>query len=146
MTKLLSQLTDNGYKITPQRRIILDIINESRRPLTVEEISDQIKILQPSISIATIYRNLNLMVNIKLLSRLDLPSNSVRYQINQGDNHHLLCTECGKATKLGICPIEGEIARLVEEKGFKIDDHYFEITGICEGCQLSKKSEEKTCR
>ncbi len=142
MTRLVGKLTDSGYKVTPQRRIILDILNKSPRHLTAEEVADEVKKIQPSVSVATIYRNLNLMVDIMLLSKLDLHNGPARYQINQGHNHHMVCLECGEAIKLGVCPMQGEIARMVQETGFKVDHHHFEITGICKECQVEKQEKK----
>lgn len=135
MTKLLKRLVDNGLKVTPQRRIILDILKDNHKRLTAEEIADEIKKVHPSVSVATVYRNLNLMVDINLLCRVNLHNGPARYQINQGHNHQLVCMECGDAIDLGICPMQGKVNQIVEEIGFKVDDHYFEIRGICKDCQ-----------
>lgn len=142
MAELLEQLVDNGFKITPQRRMILDILNNSTRHLTAEEIANEVKKIQPSVSIATVYRNLNLMVDINLLTRLKLHNGPARYQINHGHNHHLVCMACGEAVSLDICPMQEKIAQIVEEMGFKVDDHYFEITGICKDCQENSERKE----
>lgn len=137
MTKLLKRLVDNGLKVTPQRRIILDILKDNHKRLTAEEIADEIKKVHPSVSVATVYRNLNLMVDINLLSRLNLHNAPARYQINQGHNHHLVCMECGEVVNLDICPMQEEVTQLAEKMGFKVSDHYFEVTGICKDCQIS---------
>lgn len=142
MAELLEQLIDNGFKITPQRRMILDILKKSSRHLTAEEIANEVKKIQPSVSVATVYRNLNLMVDISLLNRFKLHNGPARYQINQGHNHHLICMECGETVSLDICPMQEKITQLIDEIGFKVDDHYFEITGICKDCQVNSERKE----
>jgi len=143
MIQLLERLSARGYKITPQRRLILQILKDSDRHLTAEKIAERIKELQPSISIATIYRNLNMLVDIRLLSKLDLHQGPARYGLNQGHDHHMVCLGCGAAIKLGVCPMQGEIQRIINEKGFLVDSHHFEITGYCKECQLKRQQEDK---
>ncbi|MDD3890049.1 MAG: transcriptional repressor, partial [Syntrophomonadaceae bacterium] len=62
MTELLERLSALGFKITPQRRLILEVLQESNRHLSAEEIAELVREIQPSVSVATIYRNLNLLV------------------------------------------------------------------------------------
>lgn len=135
MEEVLKKLSDNGYKITPQRRLILEVITNSKQHLTAEEIAEKIKLVEPSISLATVYRNLKLMVDLGLLSRLDLHHGPPSYEFFQGHNHHLVCRVCGKATKLGVCPMQGEILKVIEQNGFEVDSHHFEIMGYCKDCQ-----------
>ena len=102
MNSRLQELSNCGFKITPQRRLILDILQKSDRPLTAEETAERIKKKEPRISVATIYRNLNLLVEIEVLSKLEIADAAARFQINQGHNHHLLCLGCGAAIKLNL--------------------------------------------
>lgn len=143
MTQLLEKLTARGYKITPQRRLILQILKNSDRHLTAEEVAEQIKELQPSISVATIYRNLNMLVDIRLVSKLDLHQGPARYEVNQGHDHHMVCLECGAAIKLGVCPMQGIILKIIDERDFLVDSHHFEVMGYCKECQLKKQQKDK---
>lgn len=142
MTHLLQKLTDSGYKITPQRRLILEVLKESNRHLTADEIAARVKSMQPSVSVATIYRNLNLLVEMGLISRLDLHDGPARFELFQGHNHHLVCLKCGRAIKLDACPMQGEIQKIIEENGFKVAGHHFEVTGYCKYCQAQNNDEE----
>lgn len=135
MTGLLNELSAHGYKITPQRRIILQVLSNSRRHLSAEEIGDKVKQIEPGISVATVYRNLNLLAEIGIVSRLDLHEGPARYELNQGHDHHLVCLGCGHAIKLGVCPMQGEIKKIIEESGFEVNSHHFEVTGYCQECQ-----------
>lgn len=139
MTQLLQKLSSQGYKITPQRRLILEILKDSNRHLTAEEIAERAKQHQPSISVATIYRNLNILVDIDLLSKLDLHNGPARYELNQGHDHHMVCLSCGAAIKLGMCPMHGEIKKTIDEKGFLVNGHHFEITGYCKDCRAKRQ-------
>lgn len=137
MTRLLQQLSESGYKITPQRRLILEVLQESNRHLTANEIAERVKTIQPSVSVATIYRNLNLLVEAGLIGRLDLTEGPARFELFKGHNHYMLCLGCGRTIKLD-CPMEGKIQRIIEANNFEVASHHFEITGYCKYCQAKK--------
>lgn len=139
MAGLIDELSARGYKNTPQRRIILQVLAESSRHLSAEEIAKQVKKVEAGISVATVYRNIKLMVELGLVSKLDLHDGPARYELNQGHNHHLVCLGCGNAIKLDVCPMQGEIKKLIEESGFEVDSHHFEITGYCRECQARRQ-------
>lgn len=140
MSAWVEKLSARGYKITPQRRILLEVLKDSDRHLTAEEIGQQVKEIEPSISLATVYRNLSLLVRLQLVSRLDLHEGPVRYEIHQGHNHHLVCVQCGAAIKLGVCPMQGEIQKIIEQTGFQVDTHHFEVTGYCKQCREKNRA------
>lgn len=142
MSAWVEKLSARGYKVTPQRRIILEILGNSERHLSAEEIGLLVKEIEPSISLATVYRNLSLLVDLQMVSRLDLHDGPVRYELHRGHNHHLVCMECGTAIKLGVCPMHGEIQRIIEENGFEVDTHHFEITGCCRECREKRRNHE----
>jgi len=137
----VEELSARGYKITPQRRLILEILSNTQRHLTAEEIGLRIREIEPSISLATVYRNLNLLLELNMVCRLDMPEGPVRYGLHGGHDHHLVCLECGTAVQLGVCPMQGEIKRIVEESGFEINSHHFEIMGYCPECSAKRKQQ-----
>jgi len=139
----VEELSARGYKITPQRRLILDILSSTQRHLTAEEIGLRVREIEPSISLATVYRNLNLLLELDMVCRLDIPDAPVRYGLHNGHNHHLVCVNCGTAVQLGVCPMQGEIKRIVEESGFEVNSHHFEIMGYCPECSEKRKLQQK---
>lgn len=143
MSAWVEKLSARGYKITPQRRIILEILSNSDRHLTAEEIGLEVRKKEPSISLATVYRNLNLLVDLQMVSRLDIHDGPVRYELHGGHNHHLVCMDCGAAVKLGVCPMQGEVKRVVEETGFEVSSHHFEVLGYCRDCSLKRKLQQE---
>ncbi len=142
MSAWVEKLSARGYKITPQRRIILEILSNSDRHLTAEEIGQEVRKTEPSISLATVYRNLNLLADLQIVSRLNIHDGPVRYELHGGHNHHLVCMDCGVAVKLGVCPMQGEVKRVAEEKGFEVSSHHFEVLGYCRECSLKRKLQQ----
>lgn len=140
MEKLKSNLKDKGYKLTPQRRAIVDIIiqNEGSH-LTTEELYDLVKIDCPEIGLATVYRTVQLLEELGVVSRLDLNDGCYRYElIHENENHHhhhLICSECGKVTE-----VQGDLLEVLEHDieskyDFQIKNHSVKFFGICSDCK-----------
>ncbi|CAH2213140.1 Fur family transcriptional regulator [Tepidibacter aestuarii] len=134
------KLKEEGYKLTPQRRSIVDImIKNEGKHLNSEEIYDLVKIACPEIGLATVYRTLQLLDDIGAVSKLNLDDGCCRYEINLNDethnHHHLICKKCNK-----IMEVEEDLLETLEEQieknyGFKIFDHDVKFFGMCNSCK-----------
>lgn len=139
---LKEKLKDKGYKLTPQRRAVLNIIvNNQGEHLSTEEIYDQVRIGCPEIGLATVYRTLQLLDELSILSKLNLDDGCVRYELNMHEDnhqhHHLICNNCGKVIEvIGdlLEPLENEIEKNYD---FKIQDHKVKFFGLCSECRGS---------
>lgn len=139
INKLKENLKEKGYKLTPQRRAIVDtIISNEGSHLTVEEIYDQVKKDCPEIGLATVYRTIVLLEELGIICKLDLNDGCSRYELVHEDethrHHHLICTKCGK-----VIEVEGDLLESLESDienkyKFKIEDHSVKFFGICEEC------------
>ena len=144
MERIKSILKENGYKLTPQRRAIVEmIINSKGNHLTTEEIYNLVKLNCPEIGLATVYRTVLLLDEIGVVARLDLNDGCSRYELvsehEHHRHHHLICTNCGK-----VLEVEGDLLEDLEEKiekkyEFKIEDHSVKFYGICEECLKKSK-------
>lgn len=147
-TVLKEQFKSKGYKLTPQRRAIVDIIVESeRKHLTAEEIYDLVKVGCPEIGLATVYRTILLLEEMGVIYKLDLNDGCSRYELaNENEthrHHHLVCNKCGKVSEVEDDLLE-ELENEVEVKyGFKIEDHSVKFFGVCRECKDEGKNEEK---
>jgi len=135
------KLKKKGYKFTPQRKAILDVVaSHVGSHLSSEEIYDFVKVSNPEIGLATVYRTVQLLVELDVLSKLNLDDGFVRYEMNdhEGDqhhHHHLICSECGKIIEVKedlLDSIELEIEKKYE---FLIKDHKLKFFGLCNSCQ-----------
>ena len=134
------KLKEEGYKLTPQRRSIVDImIKNEGKHLNSEEIYDLVKVECPEIGLATVYRTLQLLDDIGAVSKLNLDDGCCRYEINLNDethnHHHLICKKCNK-----IIEVEEDLLETLEEQieknyGFKIFDHDVKFFGMCNSCK-----------
>lgn len=137
--KLKSNLKEKGYKLTPQRRAIVDVIirNEGNH-LTTEELYDLVKKECPEIGLATVYRTVQLLEEIGVVCKLDLNDGCGRYElVHEEENHqhhHLVCTICGSVIEVQDDLLDVLEHEVEEKYKFKITNHSVKFFGICERC------------
>lgn len=140
MEILKERLKDTGFKITPQRRAIIEILlkNDSEH-LSSEEIYDLVRVDCPEIGLSTVYRTMQLLDEIDAISKLNLDDGCIRYELNLDEedahhHHHLICKSCGKIIEVKedlLDNIENEIQNLYK---FNILNHDVKFYGTCDNC------------
>lgn len=136
---LKEELKKKGYKLTPQRRAIVDtiIVNKGKH-LTAEEIYDEVKIACPEIGLATVYRTILLLEEMGIVYKLDLNDGCSRYElahINETHrHHHLVCNNCGKVIEVEDDLLEDLELQIEKVYKFKILDHSVKFFGVCDCC------------
>lgn len=140
MDILKEKLKETGFKITPQRRAIVDILLKNKSEhLSSEEIYDLVRVDCPEIGLATVYRTMQLLDEIGVTSKLNLDDGCIRYELSLDredchNHHHLICKSCGKIMEVHedlLDNIEKEIQELYK---FKILDHDVKFYGLCDAC------------
>ena len=117
---------------TAQRSAIRDVLHQANRPLLAQEVLDYACVVVPKIGIATIYRNLKIMVDEGELRQVLLPGENPRFELaGHGHHHHFQCTQCHKVFDIYACP--KNLASLAPE-GFKVEDHDLTLYGRCKDC------------
>jgi len=96
LKKLINLSKEKGLKLTPQRMVIFRILSESNQHITVDKVYQKAREEYPMLSLATVYRNMEQMVDAELLTQLDLGGTSMRYDTNLDEHHHFVCSKCGK--------------------------------------------------
>ena len=137
---LLKRLRENGYKITPQRQEILNVFlfKGSKLPLSAEEVYLKVQDKYQNISLDTVYRNLGVLQNLKIINKVNFHDGKSRYELNPGGDHqhHLICLECGSAEAINFCPLKLlDNNSFAAEKNFEIREHTFELFGYCSFCR-----------
>ncbi len=128
MERLKERLKEKGSKLTPQRRETLKVIVENQgEHLNTEEIYELVRKDCPEIGLATVYRTLQLLEEMDIVSRINLDDGCSRYEIKTDDedhqHHHLICQKCNKIIEVKIDLLE-ELEREIEkEYDFDIKDH-----------------------
>lgn len=134
-------LKEKNLKNTKHRNSILEVIQKSSQPIDVETIYIELKKKNVSISLSTVYRVLNVLVENGIVNKTNIvDENKSLYEINTMEHkHHLLCTRCRKMLIVDGCPLE-EYQKAIEEKlGFSIKGHKLEMYGLCDKCKKHDK-------
>jgi Fur family peroxide stress response transcriptional regulator len=136
---IIQKLRDNGCKITPQRQVIAKILARSKGHPSVEQIHSQIKKAYPSMSLATVYRNVLLIKSFGEVLELGFPDGSNRYDGNKPYPHpHVICIKCKKIVDPKLDSIEDIKKKVSAETDFQIIDHRLDFFGICSNCMAEK--------
>ena len=135
MTHYVTILQKNDLKATFQRISILEIIDKHGH-MSVEDIYDEIIKVHPSISLATIYKNIILMVEKLVLVEVPIAGRKPKYELSKSDHIHLVCTECGDvADKPCIAETDEVFHSLTEGEHFKLHKRQVNLYGVCASCQ-----------
>jgi len=133
---IASKLSEQGYRLTPQRMMILSAIENSDDHISAEEIYTQVLAKYPHVNISTVYRTLELLKQLGLVTETDLGGGRVRYHpADKGHHHHLVCTECGAIIDLDESLLASLKGTLLREYKFSADLRHLAIFGRCANCR-----------
>ena len=133
---IVTKLSEKGYRLTPQRLMILSAIENSDDHISAEEIYSQVVAKYPNVNISTVYRTLELLKRLGLVTETDLGGGRVRYHpADRGHHHHLVCTECGAIIDLDESLLSSLESRLLREYKFIADLKHLAIFGHCTNCR-----------
>jgi len=138
--ELKGLLKEKGYKLTPQRRAVLNIIMENPgKHLTTEEIYDLVKVQCPDIGLATVYRTLQILNEMDLILKINLDDGCSRYEYNihqdDHEHHHLICSGCGKILEVNDDLLDSIERQIEKDFDFVITDHKVKFFGLCSKCR-----------
>lgn len=143
-------LKQNGLKVTTQRIAILEVLsNRPDKHLTAEDIYDCVRNMYPDIGLATVYRTIQVLSELKLIDKLNLDDGCVRYEIGKEskDNcthhhHHLICLDCGQVLTFQDDYLERLEQKIEETMNFKVVNHEVKMFGICSECRTKKQDKQ----
>ena len=130
-----SKLSELGYRLTPQRMMVLSAIENSDDHISAEEIYAQVIAKYPHVNISTVYRTLELLNRLGLVTETDLGGGRVRYHpADKGRHHHLVCQDCGRIIDLDESLLSSLKDVLFREYKFSADLRHLAIFGRCADC------------
>ena len=135
-------LSQHGYRLTGPRATIVETMLTHERPFTAEQLVSELRarpvaIAKRPIGRATIYRTLEILAAVDVLTRLIQPDGHPAYIWDSlGHRHHLVCSNCGTAVAFTVCPIQELVNILTKDTDFVIHDHMLEVFGLCPRCQV----------
>ena len=132
---IIRKLKDSGHRITPQRLAIVGILAKSEDHPSVENIHNQIKKDFPTMSLATVYKNIEVIKSLGEVLELGFPDGSNRYDGNKPNPHpHLICIQCKKILDPDLDSLDEMQKEVALESNFKILYHRLDFFGICSNC------------
>ena len=129
MTDLEQRCAEAGLKMTGQRRVILKVLGTSEDHPSVEAVYERAKKIDPSISIATVYRTLYLIDEMNLVIRHEFQEGHSRYELNWDHHHHLIDLETGKVIEFQSDELEKLKHKIAHDLGYDLVDHRLEMYG-----------------
>ena len=134
------ELKNKDYKLTPQRRTILRVFLENTGGhLSAEELYAIVKMENPEIGLATVYRTLDLFAELGILTKMDFGDNKARFELYDSEvhhHHHLICLSCGKVEEFDVDLLEALEDSIEEKTCFEIVDHRLKFFGYCSKCKV----------
>ena len=141
-SEIVELLRESGQRPTPQRLMILSILRHREGHLTAAEILAEVKKEYPYVDISTIYRTMNALKELHLISETDLGSGEYSYEWRLADSHHhLICRQCGTEFSLDSSYLEGMAGHLLKDYGFRAEMDHFAIFGVCKDCARALESQ-----
>jgi Fur family ferric uptake transcriptional regulator len=125
-----------GYRMTPQRMMVVEALHDTDKHVSAEEIYAKVKAKYPYANISTVYRTLELLSELGLVNEISLGDGCVRFHpAEKGHHHHLVCQKCNSIIDLpesALAPLEDILS---EKHRFKADLKHTAVFGLCSRCQ-----------
>jgi Fur family transcriptional regulator, ferric uptake regulator len=133
---IVHALDSAGYRLTAPRRAVATLIAEYDGHFTASELEAVARSRQLGISRATLFRALDLLTELRVVERLDLPSGEHAYvPCAPAHHHHVICSRCGRAADVEDSGVAEAVAEISRRSGYRIESHRLELFGLCRHCQ-----------
>jgi len=123
-----------SLRMTHQREVILDELNRSKTHPTADELYERIKKKLPRVSLATVYRNLEILSEAGLIKKLEISGRQKRFDWDPGDHDHVFCTKCHRVDNIITPTSPSPYVEPVQGKGYLVTGCRIEFFGLCPNC------------
>ena len=125
---IVEGLEDAGYRLTAPRRALAQLIASRRGHFTADDLLGESRRRRLGVTRATVFRSLDVLSELGLVERLDLPTGEHAFvACEPAHHHHIVCSRCGRST---------EVAAAIErQSGYRVDTHRLELFGLCPACR-----------
>ena len=127
-----------GYRLTPQRQLILEAVRKANGHLTPDQVYARVHVQNPAISRATIYRTLDFLCELRLAVALQWAGQTYYEIAGEQPHHHLICRTCGGIEELASSLIDSFVEAVARKQRFTIDMDHIALFGLCERCRAGK--------
>ncbi len=130
-----TRIRKNGYRLTPQREIILDALCELGRHATIAELYEKVQAKAPAIDRATVYRTVKFFCELQLVVSAEIDGMTVYEIAGHTPHHHLVCRACGYMQAFDDYHLHDLLHHLQAEHGFTAVIEHLTISGYCNECR-----------
>jgi len=133
----LGSLESAGYRRGGARRAVVELLGGEDCCLTAQEIFDDLRRSGRPVGLASVYRALDVLAELRLVKRIDVGAATSRYEaaLPDGDHHHhLVCDDCGRVEAFSDARLENAISRLAAGLGYAVEEHEVVLHGACADC------------
>ncbi len=130
-------------RMTNQREIILRELIRSQRHLAADELYDIVKKIMPRISLATVYRNLEILSEAKKIGKLEISGRQKRFDYDPSEHDHIYCVVCHRVDNLQMAHKGLSSEEIGAVAGYSVSGYRLEIVGVCPECQKRNENKEK---
>ena len=129
------RLRNEGYRLTPQRQLVWEVLRTTEHHLTAEDIHAAVSKTVPEFNVASVYRTLTLLADLGLAHEVRLGESRGYWEVAHPDDaFHLVCRVCGKVTHHHGDLVEQVRSHLTGGHGFTVEDVDLVVHGVCEDC------------
>ena len=133
---ILDALDKAGHRLTGQRRAVAELIAEHDGHFTAADLVDSARRRRLDLSRATLFRSIDLLTDLGVVERVDLPSGEHAYvPCAPAHHHHVVCSRCGRTVEVEDCGVAAAVDEISRRSGYTIESHRLELYGVCGRCQ-----------
>ena len=128
-------MRERGFRVTPQRQLILDATCEGDGHTTPDEIYTRVHAKAPAVNRATVYRTLDFLCELRLVVALRVGGQTYYEIAGDAPHHHLVCRRCGNLEDIGHDTLKTLFAKIDREQQFLVDMDHLALFGLCKRCR-----------
>ena len=138
LARLRESALRQGLRMTPQRAVLLRVLARALHHPTAEQLYRGVRRVLPSVSPATVYRNVQMLAHAGVISTLERAGDAVRYDPNPDDHHHFTCSRCGEVMDIYLSSVQYRVDGGRSRLGTaRIESCEVQFRGICSPCRAT---------
>lgn len=142
---IIDNLRKRGHRVTPQRLMILEAMQESAGHVSADAIFHHVQTRHPYTTRSTVYRTLEMLADEGVVTVTDFGKSCAQYEINRVEpHHHMVCRQCGAVSEFDHALLEPLQAELRRKYHFDATIQHFAVFGLCRGCQPRPAKKRRT--
>jgi Fe2+ or Zn2+ uptake regulation protein len=132
---LAQQIREKGFRLTPQRVAILNVLHTAGGHLAATEVYDQVHLSTPGLTEPTVYRTLDFLIQNGLVRVTHTHSGKMLYELARHPHHHIVCSNCGQEQEVSQDQLQAIYDQVEQITGYRLTESHLTFTGLCPHCK-----------